>query len=202
MSYAGWSEAVNRENLSIKLEESAATLSSKGLHFEAGLMGEAAAALRSVAGQEPVTNSPHYRHKKRGSIVREVARGFAQVAHHPIEEMTAVVIYQHVGDGKWWVRNAVEFDDGRFEPLALPVSPPARGEAEAFRNNLREAWAALAMIRDTVETLGPVGAMKASEHLDGPTFMHEADKIVRGIRALSPATSAGQTGDVQCDVGG
>jgi hypothetical protein len=26
--------------------------------------------------------------------------------------------------------------------------------------------------------------MKASEHLDGPTFMHEADAIVQGIRAL------------------
>jgi len=66
--------------------------------------------------QEPAS---YYRHKKRGSIVREVARGFAQVAVHPIEEMTAVVIYQHVGDGVWWVRNAVEFDDGRFEPLPL-----------------------------------------------------------------------------------
>jgi hypothetical protein len=50
--------------------------------------------------------------------------------------------------------------------------------------NLQEAWAALAIIRETVETLGPVGSMKASEHLDGPTFMHEADEIVSAIRAL------------------
>jgi hypothetical protein len=61
---------------------------------------------------------------------------------------------------------------------------------EALVANLREAWAALAMIRETVETLGPVGAMKASEHLDGPTFMHEAEAIVEGIRKLAAPSPA------------
>ncbi len=45
--------------------------------------------------------------------------------------MSAVVIYEHAG--KLWVRNAVEFDDGRFEKLdkpfvALDIDGPA-GEA-------------------------------------------------------------------------
>lgn len=72
----------------------------------------------------PAQGQTLWRHKKRGSTVTEVARGFAQVSAHPIEEMTAVVIYKH--DGHWWVRNAVEFDDGRFEPLNDPhVSTPA-----------------------------------------------------------------------------
>lgn len=68
---------------------------------------------------------PKWRHLKRGSIVTEIARGFAQVAHHPIEEMTCVVIYRHDEDGRYWVRNAVEFDDGRFE--AYPVPSTVRG---------------------------------------------------------------------------
>lgn len=69
-----------------------------------------------------------WRHKKRGSIVTEIARGFAQVSHHPIEEMTAVVIYRHDKDGRYWVRNAVEFDDGRFEALASLPAQDTPGE--------------------------------------------------------------------------
>jgi hypothetical protein len=66
-----------------------------------------------------------------------------------------------------------------------PVAVNSR-EHNALRENLREAWSALAMIRETVETLGPVGAVKASEHLDGPTFMHEAEALVVGIAAALP----------------
>lgn len=59
---------------------------------------------------------PKWRHKKRNTFYTEVGRGFAQVSHHPIEDYTAVVIYRDA-DGVLWVRNAVEFDDGRFEEL-------------------------------------------------------------------------------------
>lgn len=62
-----------------------------------------------------------WRHRKRGTYYEEIGRGFAQVSHHPIEEMTAVVIYRGM-DGALWVRNAVEFDDGRFEDLG-PSQP-------------------------------------------------------------------------------
>jgi hypothetical protein len=55
----------------------------------------------------------------------------------------------------------------------------------AARANLQEAWAAMALIREAVETLGPVGAVPSAEHLDGPTFMHEAEAIVNGIQALA-----------------
>ena len=58
---------------------------------------------------------PFWRHKKRGTLHDEIGRGFAQVTTHPIEDMTAVVIYRDE-NGCMWVRNAVEFDDGRFEP--------------------------------------------------------------------------------------
>lgn len=51
--------------------------------------------------------------------------------------------------------------------------------------NLREAWAALAMIRESIETFAPPGSVKASEYLDGPTFMHEAEALVAGIVALA-----------------
>lgn len=74
----------------------------------------------------------------------------------------------------------------RVEYQRSKVTPVERaevaGEAVA-RANLREARSALAMIRETVEQLGPVGALKAEEQV-GPTFMHEAEEIVRGIKSM------------------
>ena len=70
-----------------------------------------------------------WRHKKRGSMYLEIGRGFAKVSHHPIEEMTAVVVYRGT-DGKLWVRNAVEFDDGRFEPVTPDDDWEARNERQ------------------------------------------------------------------------
>src|SRR5689334_15987480 len=71
-------------------------------------------------------------------------------------------------------------------PEALSA-PPGDSAKSAALENLREAWAAMAMIREAIETLGPVGAVKASEHLDGPTFMDEAEALVAGIRAIAAA---------------
>lgn len=74
----------------------------------------------------------------------------------------------------------------------------ARG-VEVVTTNLREAWSALAMIRDAIETLGPVGAMRSSEAvccLTAPTFNAEAEEIIRGIqaiRALTPVGSSSRT---------
>jgi hypothetical protein len=71
------------------------------------------------------------------------------------------------------------------------VNGNLRAWITAAGDGLREAWSALSMVRETVETLGPIGAMPAAEHLDGPTFTHEAEAIVSGIRALaSNATAA------------
>lgn len=66
--------------------------------------------------------------------------------------------------------------------LRAPAGNAGVREGVVMRDNLREARSALAMIRETIETLGPVGAVQASEHLDGPTFMHEAEALVAGIR--------------------
>lgn len=67
------------------------------------------------------------------------------------------------------------FDMGRFPRLAVePV----------VSRDMPEAWAALRMIREAVETLGPIGAMPAEEHLDGPTLLHEAEAIVAGITKM------------------
>lgn len=62
-----------------------------------------------------------------------------------------------------------------------------RAEATAFRRNLRDAWAALRMIREAVETLGPVGAMPSEEHVAcaiAPTPDAEAEAIIAGIRKI------------------
>jgi len=76
---------------------------------------------------------------------------------------------------------------GRIErALAALAHPAPAAKAEtACRENLREAWSALAMIREAVETFAPSGSVKASEHLDGPTFMDEADALVAGIQAIA-----------------
>lgn len=54
--------------------------------------------------------------------------------------------------------------------------------------NLREAHAAMQLIREAVETLGPVGAMRSSEYIAcaiAPTFTEEALEIVRGIQRIA-----------------
>ena len=60
---------------------------------------------------------PRWRHLVRGTTDTEIGRGFASISKMPIEDYTAVVIYRGE-DGVLWVRNAVEFDDGRFVPVA------------------------------------------------------------------------------------
>jgi hypothetical protein len=66
------------------------------------------------------TEMPRWRHVERGTYYTEIGRGFASIADMPIKDYTAVVIYQG-DDGTLWVRNAVEFDDGRFEPVSNPT---------------------------------------------------------------------------------
>lgn len=66
----------------------------------------------------------------------------------------------------------------------------ARGaqKAEAVAAANREnAWAALRMIRQAVEELGPVGALVSEEavlQLYGPEPVHEAQAIIEGIQKL------------------
>jgi len=71
-------------------------------------------------------------------------------------------------------------------PSADETARILRGR-NACLSNLQDAWAAMRMIREAVETLGPIGAMPAEEHLAGPTFLHEAEAIVAGIMKMKAA---------------
>ena len=60
-----------------------------------------------------------------------------------------------------------------------------RNREEGLRDNLRNAWTALAMIRETLETLGPVGCVAAEESARGPEPLHEAELLVAAIRKMA-----------------
>ena len=56
-----------------------------------------------------------------------------------------------------------------------------------WRDNMQNAWAALRMIRETVETLGPPGILISEEEVlaqYGPEPIHEATAIVAALTAL------------------
>ncbi|MER2635178.1 MAG: hypothetical protein ABTQ30_15130 [Rhizobiaceae bacterium] len=56
-----------------------------------------------------------FRHVKRGSCYREIARAELQ-ASRPLREGDTLVVYAG-DDGKVWCRLDIEFDDGRFEEV-------------------------------------------------------------------------------------
>jgi hypothetical protein len=60
-------------------------------------------------------------------------------------------------------------------------------EREPWRDNYQNALAALRMIRETIETLGPAGALPSNEAvlmLYGPEPIHEGQAIVDALRKL------------------
>jgi hypothetical protein len=62
-----------------------------------------------------------------------------------------------------------------------------RHELAASRANLQALWQALALIRDAIEELAPVGAMRSGEVVmgaEGPEPHHEAEELIRGIQAI------------------
>jgi hypothetical protein len=62
-----------------------------------------------------ISSQNKWKHKKRGTIYTEVARGIFQCTGSLLDE-ESVVIYQGE-DGKFWVRPVAEFEDGRFERI-------------------------------------------------------------------------------------
>jgi hypothetical protein len=73
------------------------------------------------------------RHKKRGTTYRVLHGAVMQSTHWhdhhfkvPADGRT-VVVYQSESDGSVWVRPASEFEDGRFENIALTT--PTQGQS-------------------------------------------------------------------------
>lgn len=68
---------------------------------------------------------------------------------------------------------------------------------DIYQANLEEAWTALRLIRETVETLGPPGCIQSEEQLPDPTFTAEAEELVKGIRKIAgePKAEAGPPTD-------
>lgn len=80
-----------------------------------------------------------------------------------------------------------------FPYLKKEIEEVQKGR-EAGQRNLKEAWESLAMIRETVETLGPVGAIASGEHTactpgEKGHFIREAEELVKGIRKIAGVTN-------------
>jgi hypothetical protein len=86
------------------------------------------AALSEHEAQPPQEDGwrPTHRHVKRGSEYEVVSEGLLQTAvSRGAWDDLPVTIYRG-GDGRWWVRPTIEFNDGRF--AALASAPPQQGE--------------------------------------------------------------------------
>jgi hypothetical protein len=66
----------------------------------------------------------------------------------------------------------------------------SREAFEAGLENLRDARMAMLLIREAIETLGPVGCLRSQEDVcrrEGPSFHAEALELIRGIQAIAAA---------------
>jgi hypothetical protein len=95
------------------------------------------------------------------------------------------VIWRHTPDGS----------DG--EPTSTGTSAPDRngdmsGQIEISvgptPDNFPELWAALRLIRETVEELAPPGSVPNAEYLTADP-MREAEAIIRGIHTIARSAS-------------
>ena len=78
-------------------------------------------------------------------------------------------------------------EDAALQSVVSEIMRSVSGRMSIIESdNRRNAWAAISMIRDAVETLGPVGALVAGEHI-GPAMTDEAEAIVAGIQRLADA---------------
>jgi hypothetical protein len=63
-------------------------------------------------------------------------------------------------------------------------------QRDRWRENYQNALTAFRMIRETIETLGPPGALPSNEAvllLYGPEPIHEGQAIVDAVKKLLPA---------------
>jgi hypothetical protein len=62
---------------------------------------------------------------------------------------------------------------------------------ERWRENMQNAWVALRMIREAIQTLGPPGTLMSRDAVlieHGPEPVHEAQAIVDALNKLSGAS--------------
>jgi hypothetical protein len=83
---------------------------------------------RDAAGVDGVA-SERWRHVKRGTVYEVIGRGELQMSLDALVDGSSMVVYRG-DDGRIWVREESEFEDGRFEKLAAaPIAQPAEEEA-------------------------------------------------------------------------
>ena len=75
------------------------------------------------------------------------------------------------------------------KPLTPHLAKARRQERQAARVNHQEAWYALLLIRETIETLGPVGCLRSGEDVacnpEHGHFLDEAMELVQGIQLIA-----------------
>ena len=88
-------------------------------------------------------------------------------------------------------------EHGSFHWQTVERARAAAAEREsACAENLKAAGDALRMIREVVETLGPVGTMRSEEAVlatFGPEPIHEAQAIIEGIQAIAAKSETSRT---------
>ena len=99
----------------------------------------------------------------------------------------------------WW--HTLAGADGELTSNAMGTpdrKPDLSGQTETSGGpspdaEFRELWAALRLIRETVEELAPPGSVPNDEYL-GPEPMLEAEAIIRGIYAIDGSRSGSLPG--------
>ncbi|AKR55755.1 hypothetical protein XM25_08073 [Devosia sp. H5989] len=101
---------------------------------------------QAMLAKAPLQPVATHRHKKRGTEYvligigkmqaenwldgRKAGRDSGGNFHVLSVDMHPVALYQSVDDGSLWARPIEEWNDGRFEELAAPAQPQAKGEVE------------------------------------------------------------------------
>lgn len=88
-----------------------------------------------------------------------------------------------------------------YRAMLSAVPPPETVGLETvplavYRDNMQNAWAALAMVREAVEEFGPAASLEGPDAvlLRGPEPVHEAEAIVAALaRLLAQADAARRT---------